>query len=308
MFEYVIKETIKHLQYLQLGGDKLGLLLLLGQLFDGDYAVLFLSIHIGGTILVTLSFHFINKKFLQYKNRNGLIAFILSASFTGSGFAYSGAYVRGWLFAISSVATLGYALATKTDEFGYAYVIINIVQAIWAPLYAVDASYKLREKSKKDRQKSIEDTYLQGLLSYIHSGYHVAVDTNFLMHFSPVLLNLYKNTNVHLFLHPTVFGELEGLKGNNKKEVRQRAQGAFDILELYQKSNRMQWTRRQKQGSNFKSADQRIITGVLNEIQSGVKLVFASHDKGARILARSLHIPVVDPNENYKDTVHKVKS
>lgn len=65
----------------------------------------------------------------------------------------------------------------------------------------------------------------------------------------------------------------------------------------------MQWTRKQKAGRNFSQADQRIVTGVLAEIQAGTKLVFASHDKGARILARSLHIPVVDPI----DSLHKNK-
>lgn len=285
----------------------MGLAILLNAIFGDDFQKISLAIHVIGTIVVTLSFHFINK-LLKNHNRNGLIAFILSASFTGSGFAYSGAYIRAWFFAILSLLSLFIGISADNETAQYIYIISNIVQAIWAPLYAADASFKLKQKSYLNRQKEIETTYFQGLLSYIQSGYQVAVDTNFLMHFSSVLLKLYKNTNVHLYLHPTVFAELEGLKGNNNKEVRKLAQGAFDILELYQKGERMQWTRRQKHGSDFKSADQRIITGVLSEIQSGTKLVFASHDKGARILARSLHIPVVDPNEDYSNQLKKLNN
>lgn len=285
----------------------MGLALLLNQIFGKDFAVFSLTIYVLGTIFVTLSFHYLNIKFLQDKKRSGLIAFILSACFSGSGFAYNGAYIRAWFFAVASLITLYLGMSQDNEMMQNTFVILNLVQAFWAPYDATNASVKLRRKSIENQQKAIETNYLQGLLSYIHNGYQVAVDTNFLMHFSSVLLNLFKNTQVHLFVHPTVFAELEGLKGNANREVRARAQGAFDILELFQKGNRMQWTLRQKHGSDFKSADQRIITGVLSEIQNGTKLVFASHDKGAGILARSLNIPVVDPYDDVRQQLKKLK-
>lgn len=248
-----------------------------------------------------LIFYPINK-WVKERNRLGIIALVLGIASPGSGFAYSAAYKRAWAMLILCVLSI--ILYFNDEKYGNVYVIVFLLQAGLGAAYANHASRNLRMKRTKDNQKGIEAAYLKDIEPYIASGHHLAVDTNFLMHFQAVLTRLYNDTNVHLFLHPTVFGELEGLKKSSSRDVRTNAQLGFDVLELYQTGERMQWTRKQKHGSNFSSADQRIIAGVQNEIQSGVKLVFASHDKGARILARSLHIPVVDPlqhqNKNKK--------
>src|SRR5699024_6399647 len=274
---------------------------LLDKLIQSETEMSVLNIGVIIIALIIISFHLINRKFQGY-NRMGLIAFILSLVFPGSGFAYSVAYIRAWLtFGLLVFIFYSAGFADESEVYFNAFAVIYIVQIIWSTIYAINAGRKLRLKNAQRHQKLIEQSYLNDLKSYIGNGYHVAVDTNFLMHFFTILEDLYKQTNVHLFLHPTVFGELEGLKGHKKHEVRWLAQRGFDLLEMYQKGERMQWTRRQKVGQNFSSADQRIVTGVLTEIQHGVKLVFASHDKGARVLARSLNIPVVDPI----DTINK---
>ncbi|RLL47769.1 hypothetical protein D8M04_00365 [Oceanobacillus piezotolerans] len=251
-----------------------------------------------------LIFYVINK-WMKERNRIGLIAFFFGIVSPGSGFAYSAAYTYAWItYALTIASMILILLSGEQDLYTIIFAIVFIIQAFAGSSYAHRAGRKLRKKRHATDQKAMEKAYLKDLASYIETGHHVAVDTNFLMHFYNVLTDLYENTNVQLFLHPTVFGELEGLKKSENRNTRASAQMGFDVIEMFQKGNRMQWTRKQPQGTNFSSADQRIVTGVLGEIRRGVKLVFASHDKGARILARSLQIPVVDPLE---DGVTKVK-
>lgn len=255
-------------------------------------------------MLVMIFFHYINKKFPSYR-RFGFIAFGLSVVFPGGGFAYARAYVRAWLtYGIMMINYYFIAMYPMTGNTAAPFFIVMIIQLIWSTIYASPLIGRFCFNQNKYEENLIETRYLEGLQSYIKQGYQVAVDTNFLMHLFVVLESLFRETNAHLYLHPTVFGELEGLKGNKRHEVRMLAQRGFDVLEMYQKEGRMQWTRKQRAGQNFSQADQRIVTGVSAEMQAGTKLVFASHDKGARILARSLNISVVDPidslNKNKK--------
>mgnify|MGYP001377246677 CR=1 FL=1 len=269
---------------------------------DGLSPLLEILVNVVVWALIICLFYGLNK-LLKERRRIGIIALILGILAPGSGFAYSAAFKRAWAVLVLLIISLLLVYFNQDkDLYTYVYAIIFFGQAILSATYAERAQKALRKKKYDNNQKAMENAYFQDLQPYIQTGHHLAVDTNFLMHFHEVLIRIFKETNIHLFLHPTVFGELEGLKKNNNRTVRADAQIAFDIIEMYQKANRMQWTRKQMQGGNFSSADQRIVTGVLSEIKRGVKLVFASHDKGARILARSLQIPVIDPlgNENEK--------
>src|SRR5690625_3261018 len=137
------------------------------------------------------AFYGINK-FMKDRHRVGIIALALSIASPGSGFAYSAAYIRAWLTVILLLITVFLGTIEEGDFFKYSYAVILIVQAIWSTIYADNAGKKLRMKKAKDTQKAIEKAYLNDLMPYINSQHHLAVDTNSLMHFDKVLLELFK--------------------------------------------------------------------------------------------------------------------
>ncbi|SDJ27036.1 PIN domain-containing protein [Salimicrobium halophilum] len=252
-------------------------------------------------IALLLLFHFYNKK-AKNLDRSSAIAYLSSLFFTGSGLAYAGSYILAWFYfiLIQIAMPIGiYRFSDAGDNFiagmGVAFIVLVFIQANQSSKKAKGHAKLAKEKNFKKHNKETRDNYFDNAVLYISNGFHLAIDTNFAMHFQDVMAKILTETESHVFLHPTVFKELEGLKKNKNKIVRQNAQLGFDIIENFQRTNRLQWTRRPNQNSHFKNPDEQIINGVLNEINHGTRLVFASHDKGARILARSLDIAVLEP-------------
>lgn len=144
--------------------------------------------------------------------------------------------------------------------------------------------------------RKIESTYAYNLKPYIMRNYQIAPDTNFLMIFHELMTELHKKTSVQLAINPIVFNELEGLKLSNNRETAKKAQRAFDVLELYQINHRFAWLERANvQKLKNPTNDEKILLSIQQAVTEGQKIIFATHDKGARILARSLKIPVVNP-------------
>ncbi|WP_456277596.1 PIN domain-containing protein [Bacillus sp. AK128] len=239
---------------------------------------------------------FFISKLLKDRIRYPIVAFILQIIFPGTGYAYCGSLIRTVITVFLFVVFTFIPLFVSDNVAGVLFLITVVVPAFSSAAFANKAHSVLKEKRWKTKYSETCESYRSHLNFYINRGHNIAVDTNFLMHYQNLLEDFYKSSSVHLYLHPNVFGELEGLKKNRFKEVRASAQLGFDLLETYQKSNRLQWTRIDPKSKNFTNPDQIIISGIFNEIESGNPLVFASHDKGARILARSLNIPVVDPD------------
>ncbi|WP_404405118.1 PIN domain-containing protein [Jeotgalibacillus malaysiensis] len=253
------------------------------------------------TMVLIIGFTFMNRKLKTFK-RSSALAYVLSLLFPGSGLAFAGTYVWSWMYLILLGAGAPYLIvyASMNDNTGIGgiaiigFIVLFFVQANQSSTAAKRFEKKARTSFYEKRTLETNSIYTENIQTYINQGYHLALDTNFIMHFQPILLNVLQETKAHIFLHPTVFGELEGLKKNESPAVRRNAQMGFDVLEYYQKSNRLQWTRRPKNHNSYNTPDERIVAGVLHEIQLGTPLVFVSHDKGARIMARSLNIPVID--------------
>ncbi|MHC8514780.1 PIN domain-containing protein [Sporosarcina sp. OR05] len=98
-------------------------------------------------------------------------------------------------------------------------------------------------------------------------------------------------------MHPVVFRELEGLKNNVDSTTRYKAQKGFVIIEKYRNYNRLFLVRENTRDIKYSTADEQIISDLLTKVEEGSKLVFASHDKGARILARRLDISIINPKK-----------
>ncbi|WP_110112567.1 PIN domain-containing protein [Bacillus sp. CGMCC 1.16541] len=270
---------------------------LLKDLADSNIALLF--IYTFAVCTINVLFIYIGK-WLKDKSRSARLAFFLQIISPGSGYAYASAVVYSWInIGLFVCALISMLLIHSDDMKALIFLASLLIPAFGSAHYANQARRRIHQKEKEKKQQQREEkmseimnAYRHGLLEHVQRGYHVAVDTNFLMHYHQVLFQLYQEARFDLYLHPTVFGELEGLKKSSDWNTRNAAQLGFDILELYQKAHRLQWTRKD---SRIKDADQRIVMGIASEVKAGTLLVFASHDKGARILARSLHIPAVDP-------------
>lgn len=176
-----------------------------------------------------------------------------------------------------------------------------------------DASNLSKVESKKLKHirnfNKIERTYEYNLQPYIDRNFNIAPDTNFLMLFHELLTKLHRQTSAQIAINPIVFYELEGLKLSNDIDTVKKAQRAFDVIELYQVDERLYWLERVR-NDNIKnpSNDEQILLSVQRAILEQQKIIFATHDKGARILARELKIPVVNPikdqrNEPFHDSV-----
>lgn len=201
----------------------------------------------------------------------------------------------------------GSILGIVTSCIGIIPFVGIVMHIITAVVLIKDAknysSYEMRNKEKISEIKRLEKIYLANMKPFLKGDHYLATDTNFLMLFHNLLQQLNKETNLRLLIHPLVFRELEGLKLSENRQTASSAQKAFDIIERYQIDKRLDWlpnddvnrllsnNGRRKMTSN----DEKIVMSIFNAIQNGRNVVFASHDKGARILARELNIPTIEP-------------
>ena len=79
----------------------------------------------------------------------------------------------------------------------------------------------------------------QKLLPYQKENYEFAIDTNILMHEPDLLVYLLENEPVNLCMSMMVFSELDGLKKSNSIATSKRAQTAFDVIEAFQRANKI---------------------------------------------------------------------
>lgn len=133
----------------------------------------------------------------------------------------------------------------------------------------------------------------------LDKGFMPAVDTNVMMHEPLVLITIHRDTDSKLYVSKKVINELDGLKNNKKRETRERAQLAFDIIELFQKDGRLVLveipSRNYREIWNLSgSSDDIILSSYLFEIdKKKLPIAFYSNDKGARITARNTGMPLL---------------
>ncbi|WP_040758424.1 PIN domain-containing protein [Sporosarcina newyorkensis] len=156
-----------------------------------------------------------------------------------------------------------------------------------------------RRLARKQQKKQLQQR-AELLTTYHENNHQFAVDTNILMHDADLLIHLLSTNQIKLIVSSQVFKELDGLKTNKEKLTRMRAQLAFDVIEAYQRKGLLKlvqvpsYEKLQKLALST-SADEKIIATYLNEFKNGAtSLLFLSNDKGARIIARNVGMPVAE--------------
>ena len=186
-----------------------------------------------------------------------------------------------------------------TDEIGdfaaIAILILIIVSAIDAVISARKAS-KIVINELRTKEVNKKRDYL---FTYIEKGYSFALDTNILIHEPDLIVSLLNNKNGTINLSKIVFQELDGLKKNSDPVTRKRAQLSFDIIEEYQRQGALKLIEGAKsdeirQFGLGSTPDERIIGTYIKAQNQGQKLLFISNDKGARIIARNIGLPVAE--------------
>lgn len=184
------------------------------------------------------------------------------------------------------------------DENWFILIILGmlVIGLIDAYRNAYTAEYRARYD---ERMQDIAEQ-AKFIQQYQEKGHEIAVDTNILMHDSALFIYLLEQFAMNLHMSMMVFNELDGLKKGENPETRQRAQFAFDVIEEFQRADKLHMIKTPRTDEIRKyglsgSPDEKIIGTYLREIEKGKeKLLFLSNDKGARIIARNAGMPIVE--------------
>lgn len=254
----------------------------------------FISLHLLGIYYFGMVHGKIFKK-VRHTSRKSVIMNLIAV---GMGQAYNRQLVKGIVFFVAFVILI---ISYRVSTFVANYFIVFMVG-----FYAIvlidgyrNAFTARRRTLVQLRMKVLEDK-TQQLLKYREQNHKFAVDTNILMHEPDLLVYLLENESFDLYMSMTVFNELDGLKNREGMVTRKKAQVAFDVIEEFQRRNKLHLLKTpktdviRKYGLNS-SSDEKIIGTYLHELHNGHdKLMFLSNDKGARILARNAGMPVVE--------------
>ncbi|RNF38263.1 PIN domain-containing protein [Planococcus salinus] len=261
--------------------------------FENDKATFYTSVIIFLFMIYTSSLIHNNK---TYYSRSSAVW--LSIWFPGLGQFYLKQRVLGVIFfalfpiGLYAGIELGYSIG---DRFLYLSVL-TMLSAVFAYMSQVKEG---GSASANTLQQQAVEKY-QALTPLLQKGVAPALDTNVLMHDPLVLIALFRDSNAPLWISKQVFNELDGLKKNDNQSVKKRAQMGFDVIELFQSKNRLKlldvpsYNSRERYGLSH-SGDDRIAASYLNEIEKNqTPLVFYTNDKGARIIARSANLAVLE--------------
>lgn len=213
----------------------------------------------------------------------------------GFGQVYNLQLKKGLFFASLTPLSIALVMLGITEKGGTTVLTLGVLTL----LSFVDAI--MSASSTKNR---ILDHALQGkvdkIVQYQTDGFEFVVDTNILMHESELLIHLLVEESFELTICMIVFNELEDLKKNDKLATRKQAQVAFDIIEDYQHKDLLTILEEpafeilKGYGLGW-SPDDKMIGTYLNEFKnSRPTIMFLSNDKGARIIARNVGLPVAN--------------
>lgn len=229
----------------------------------------------------------------------GLRAIILSGIGMGFGQAYNRQLIKAVFFAaIIPVLVIVHKSGLYFDKSTYGTVVAVVVLLCLADA-GIFASSGKRRVTRMERSRDVMKK-AELIKRYRQKDHEFAVDTNILMHEPDLLVHLMEKENFKLNMSMVVFGELDGLKKNDNPYVRQKAQLAFDIIEEYQRRGLLNMLRAPKTDEIRKyglggSPDEKIVGTYLKELHNGrPNLIFLSNDKGARIIARNVGMPVAE--------------
>ncbi|VEF46576.1 nucleotide-binding protein PInc [Bacillus freudenreichii] len=226
----------------------------------------------------------------------GARAVILSAIGMGFGQAYNRQIVKAVFFAALIPIIKLSGLTLEKDTYNSIVAVIFLLYLADAGIFA--SSGRRRVARLRRNKEVIKKAAL--IKKYRQKDHQFAVDTNILMHEPDLLVHLMEKENFRLNMSMVVFGELDGLKKNSNPLVRKQAQLAFDIIEEYQRRGQLRILKTPKTDDIRKyglggSPDEKIIGTYLRELHNGMpNLIFLSNDKGARIIARNVGMPVAE--------------
>lgn len=269
----------------------MGIFYLAGSLVDGAGAVMSLGIALNALFL--LYFGLVHWRIFNSWKNNGLFAIILGIIGVGLGQAYNRRTIKGFIFLIIFVIIMSFAIAGYDEEEKF-------IPYVWFFFY-VFTLFEANRDVNKAEEKAHNDNVkakVRELLKYRDQGFEFAVDTNVLMHDVDVFTYLLEKKSIDLYVSLMVFHELDGLKKSDNHETRRNAQRAFDCIEEFQEVGKLHLLKLPKkeeikQYGLSGSPDDIIIGTYLREIKKeGRNLLFITNDKGARIIARTVDLPL----------------
>lgn len=251
---------------------------------------------VGLHLLGILYFGYVHGFLFRNRQQSGGFAAVLNLVGIGMGQAYNRQVVKGIIALLLFIVMIYVNKEKMYDEDKLVWIflgfyILAMIDASWS---ATKAQKKLMIKSRNKQLQS----KAKSLLKY--PDHKFAVDTNILMHEPDLLVYLLENENMDLYMSMMVFNELDGLKKNDNPLTRKKAQIAFDVIEEFQRRKKLHILKTPKTDAIRKfglsgSPDEKIIgTYLLEKQKEHDKLMFLSNDKGARIIARNVGMPVVE--------------
>ena len=269
----------------------MGLFMLAGNLMDSTVTIWSLASAL--TILFMLYFGLVHWRIFKSWDRSGIFAVILGIVGVGLGQAYNRRMIKGFIFYIIFVIILytGIFVFDNDEVFKWVFFLFYLFTLFEASRDVKKAEIKYHHDDVRAKAKE--------LLKYRDQGFEFAVDTNVLMHDIDVFTYLLEKKSIDLYVSMMVFRELDGLKKSENPETRKNAQRAFDCIEEFQQEGKLHLLKLPKKDEIKQyglsgSPDDIIIGTYLREIkQEGRNLLSISNDKGARIIARTVDLPLV---------------
>jgi hypothetical protein len=270
----------------------MGVLILVGQLDESIRFYIYV-----GVLLIGMFYLWKVHRLIFTPKPQKRKALTLSLIGIGFGHAYNGQIVKAFIYSLLIHGVVYAAFYYESRKIFLVGLTLYLISFIATGKNVKFAKLKVR---KEIRLKEIKKK-LQELVKYKEDGYELAVDTNILMHEPDLLVYLLDHEDMYINLSKSVYKELDGLKNNKSRIVRQQAQLAFDVIEEYQRRERLKMIETPK-GEAMKKyglghdPDDKIIGTYIKETKGGRKLIFLSNDKGARIIARNAGLSVAEIN------------
>ena len=275
----------------------MGIAWLVSEVFNQNNRLVWFILYIFISALFILYLWGIHPKIFRSKPTGGKSVLFSLVGF-GLGQIYNRQLVKGVIFLVVTLISLGVlTVMENVNENTATGIVVGLilVMAFDAGIGARSARLNVMVMKRKGEVKK----KVTQILQYRSEGYELGLDTNFFMHEPDLLVELLSAHQFKIYVSMQVFKELDGLKKSEDPVTRKQAQVAFDVCEAYQKQQRLVLVdipdhKYLQQAGLHNSPDEKIIGSYLKETKQTGKIIFLSNDKGARIIARNVGMPVAD--------------
>jgi len=253
---------------------------------------------VGLHVVGFLYFGYLHRRIFRNRKNGEFMSIVLTVLGPGLGQAYNRQMKKAIVAFILIFTFLVLVQQDVITSENALYVFFGIYFLI-----AVDAfmgTKKAYERTLRESRMKILRSKAKKIATHQADEQNFAIDTNILMHEPDFLVYLLENHDMDLYMSMMVFNELDGLKKNDNVITRKKAQMAFDVIEEFQRRNKLHLLKTPKTEAIRKfglsgSPDEKIIGTYLRAIHSDkLNLMFLSNDKGARIIARNVGLPVIE--------------